>query len=131
MKTLGISREQRLERSGARAVVLLPGGRELEREMIPLLKDRASDCSSGARRGRISYWKIYAGQRRRGRAPGEVRFPAGSTKKKGFAILDVLSRIATERSVQRRPNRSAWILAQDSVTSAIIGAPDLRSSRTT
>ena len=46
-------------------------------------------------------------------------------KEKGYAIVDVLKGIATERGVSIPQIALAWVLAQPAVTSVIIGAKSL------
>ena len=48
-------------------------------------------------------------------------------KEKGFRILDVLAAIAGDHGVSVAQAALAWILANDAVTSVIIGARKIRS----
>jgi len=66
------------------AVVLSLAGRELEREMIPLLKDQGLGFARlEPARGGFLFWKIYAGQRATSRAPAKFDFRR-STKRRGL-----------------------------------------------
>ena len=129
MKALAVSREQRLERFRARSRTTRWSGRELEREMIPLLKDQGlgllvwSPLAGGFLSGKFTRDGGDEAARR-----AKFDFPPVN-KEKGFAILDVLTPIAG-RTASRVPQIAlAWILANDAVTSVIIGAKKARAAR--
>ena len=125
MKALAISREQRLERFRCTQSYYSLAGRELERETIPLLKDQGlgllvwSPLAGGFLSG-----KFTRDGRRRGRAARQFDFPPVN-KEKGFDILDVLRTVAGRRGASVAQMALAWILANDAVTSVIIGARKL------
>jgi aryl-alcohol dehydrogenase-like predicted oxidoreductase len=122
MKALAISREQRLERFRCTQSYYSLAGRELEREMIPLLKDQ---------RLGLLVWSPLAGGFLSGkftRAGGDEAarratfdFPPVD-KERAFGILDVLGDIARAHSATVPQIALAWLLAQHAVTSVIIGA---------
>src|SRR5262249_18265529 len=49
----------------------------------------------------------------------------GFDKEKGFAVLEVMRKIATERSASVAQVALAWLLAREGVTSVLIGATKL------
>ena len=126
MKALALSREQRLERFKCTQSYYSLAGRELEREMIPLLVDQGlgllvwSPLAGGFLSGKFTRDGGDEAARR-----AKFDFPPVN-KEKAFAILDVLADVA-----RKHPGSSvaqialAWILANDAVTSVIIGARKL------
>jgi aryl-alcohol dehydrogenase-like predicted oxidoreductase len=125
MKALAISRDQQLERFRCTQSFYSLAGRELEREMIPLLKDQGlgllvwSPLAGGFLSGKFTRNGGDAAARR-----ASFDFPPVD-KEKGFGILDVLTEVAGRHGVTVAQIALAWILAQDSVTSVIIGARKL------
>jgi aryl-alcohol dehydrogenase-like predicted oxidoreductase len=125
MKALAISREQRLERFRCTQSFYSLAGRELEREMIPLLKDQGlgllvwSPLAGGFLSGKFTR---TGGDQTARRA--NFDFPPVD-KEKGFEILDVLTDVARARAASVAQVALAWVLAQDAVTSVIIGARKL------
>jgi aryl-alcohol dehydrogenase-like predicted oxidoreductase len=122
MKALAISREQHLERFRCTQSYYSLVGRELERETIPLLKDQGlgllvwSPLAGGFLSGKFT----RDGGDTSGRRAG-FDFPPVN-KGRGFDILDVLRSVATQHNVSVAEAALAWILANDAVTSVIIGA---------
>jgi len=122
MKALAISREQHLERFRCTQSYYSLVGRELEREMIPLLKDQGlgllvwSPLAGGFLSGKFTRDGGDDAARR-----ASFDFPPVN-KEKGFAILDVLREVAGQRGATVAQTALAWILAKDLVTSVIIGA---------
>jgi len=125
MKALAISREQQLERFRCTQSFYSLAGRELEREMIPLLKDQGlgllvwSPLAGGFLSGKFTRHGGDAAARR-----ASFDFPPVD-KEKGFGILDVLTGVAGRHGVTVPQIALAWILAQESVTIVIIGARKL------
>jgi len=125
MKALGISREQHIERFRCTQSYYSLAGRELEREMIPLLKDQGlgllvwSPLAGGFLSGKFTRDGGDDSARR-----AKFDFPPVN-KERGFAILDVLSEVAKAHEISVAQTALAWILAQDAVTSVIIGARKL------
>jgi aryl-alcohol dehydrogenase-like predicted oxidoreductase len=122
MKALGISREQRLERFRCTQSYYSLVGRDLERDTIPLLKDQGlgllvwSPLAGGFLSGKFT----REGGDESGRR-AKFDFPPVN-KDRGFEILDVLGPIAKAHGVTIAQAALAWILANDAVTSVIIGA---------
>ena len=122
MKSLAVSREQRLERFKCTQSFYSLAGRDLERETLPLLKDQGlgllvwSPLAGGFLSGKFTR---EGGDETARRA--KFDFPP-IDKDKGFAILDVLGPIAKAHGVSVPQVALAWILANDAVTSVIIGA---------
>jgi aryl-alcohol dehydrogenase-like predicted oxidoreductase len=125
MKALAISREQHVERFRCTQSYYSLAGRELEREMIPLLKDQGlgllvwSPLAGGFLSGKFTR---QSGDETARRAAFD--FPPVN-KEKAFDILDVLSAVSRRHGVSVAQVALAWVLAQDSVTSVIIGARKL------
>ena len=125
MKSLGVSREQHLERFRCSQSYYSLSGRELERELIPLLKDQGLG---------LLVWSPLAGGFLSGkftRAGGDEAarrtsfdFPPVD-KEKGYGIVDVLAGVAKKHNASIAQVALAWILARDTVTSVIIGARKL------
>jgi aryl-alcohol dehydrogenase-like predicted oxidoreductase len=122
MKSLAVSREQRLERFKCTQSYYSLAGRELEREMIPLLQDQRlgllvwSPLAGGFLSGKFTRDSGDDSARR-----AKFDFPPVD-KEKGFKILDVLAAVAKSHGVTVPQIALAWILANDAVTSVIIGA---------
>jgi aryl-alcohol dehydrogenase-like predicted oxidoreductase len=122
MKSLAVSREQRLERFRCTQSFYSLAGRDLERETIPLLKDQGlgllvwSPLAGGFLSGKFTRDGGDESARR-----AKFDFPPVN-KERGFAILDVLIPIAKAHGVTVPQIALAWILANDAVTSVIIGA---------
>ena len=122
MKALATSREQRLERFKTTQSYYSLVGRDLERDTIPLIKDQGlgllvwSPLAGGFLSGKFTRDGGDENARR-----GKFDFPPVD-KEKGFAILDVLTPIAKAHGVTVPQIALAWILANDAVTSVIIGA---------
>jgi aryl-alcohol dehydrogenase-like predicted oxidoreductase len=125
MKALAVSREHRLERFKCTQSYYSLAGRELEREMIPLLKDQGlgllvwSPLAGGFLSGKFTR---DGGDETARRA--KFDFPPVD-REKGFAILDVLTAVAKTHNATVPQIALAWILANDAVTSVIIGARKL------
>src|SRR3954465_2406551 len=122
MKTLAVSRELRLERFRSTQSFYSLAGRDLERDTIPLLKDQGlgllvwSPLAGGFLSGKFTRAGGDEAARR-----AKFDFPPVD-KDKGFSILDVLGTIAAAHGVTVPQIALAWILANDAVTSVIIGA---------
>jgi aryl-alcohol dehydrogenase-like predicted oxidoreductase len=122
MKALAVSREQGLERFKCTQSYYSLAGRELEREMIPLLKDQGlgllvwSPLAGGFLSGKFTRSSGDDAARR-----AKFDFPPVN-KEKGFDILDMAKAIADRHSVSVAQIALAWILANGAVTSVIIGA---------
>jgi aryl-alcohol dehydrogenase-like predicted oxidoreductase len=122
MKALAMSREQGLERFKCTQSYYSLAGRDLEREMIPLLKDQGlgllvwSPLAGGFLSGKFTRDGGDDAARR-----AKFDFPPVD-KEKGFEVLDVAKAIADRHGVSVAQVSIAWILANGAVTSVIIGA---------
>jgi aryl-alcohol dehydrogenase-like predicted oxidoreductase len=122
MKALGVSREQHLERFRCTQSYYSLVGRELEREMLPLIKDQGlgllvwSPLAGGFLSGKFT----REGSGDQGRR-STFDFPPVN-KDRGFNILDVMRVVAERRGATVAQVALAWVLANDAVTSVIIGA---------
>jgi len=122
MKALAVSRERGLERFKCTQSYYSLAGRELEREMMPLLKDQGlgllvwSPLAGGFLSGKFTRNSGDEAARR-----ATFDFPPVN-KEKGFDILDVAKAIADRHTVSVAQIALAWILANSAVTSVIIGA---------
>ena len=131
MKALAISREQRLERFRCTQSYYSLAGRELEREMIPLLRIRGWACWCGVRSRAdscpASSRATAATRRRAGRSSISRR----STRTRRSTILDVLR--ASPRSTARRVPQVAlaWMLAKRRSSRASSSARGKSRSSTT
>ncbi|MGE3956368.1 MAG: aldo/keto reductase [Vicinamibacterales bacterium] len=122
MKALAISREQHLERFRCTQSYYSLAGRELEREIIPLLKDQQlgllvwSPLAGGLLSGKFTRSTADEAGRR-----ASFDFPPVD-KERTYDIVDVLNRMAGARGVSAAQVALAWLLAQPVTTSVIIGA---------
>ena len=122
MKSLGISRAQHLERFRCTQSYYSLAGRELEREIVPLLEDQRlgllvwSPLAGGFLSGKFT----RTGGNEAGRR-ASFDFPP-IDKEKAFDIIDVLQALATARGASVAQIALAWLLAQRVTTSVIIGA---------
>lgn len=125
MKALAISKEQHLERFRCTQSYYSLAGRDLEREIVPLLKDQNlgllvwSPLAGGFLSGKFTRNGGDDAARR-----ASFDFPPVN-KEKAFDIIDVLVRIAGARGVSAAQVAIAWLLAQPVTTSVIIGARKL------
>jgi aryl-alcohol dehydrogenase-like predicted oxidoreductase len=122
MKSLGVSRQHGLERFRCTQSYYSLVGRELEREMIPLLKEEGvgllvwSPLAGGFLSGKFTRDGGDEAARR-----ATFDFPPVD-KERGFAILDVMRDVAERRQATVAQVALAWVLANQAVTSVIIGA---------
>ena len=121
MKALGTSRAQHLERFKCTQSFYSLAGRELERDTIPLLQDQGlgllvwSPLAGGFLSGKFTRDGEGSGRRK------TFDFPP-IDKAKGYDIVDVLGSIAAAKNVSVPQVALAWVLANKTVTSVIIGA---------
>ena len=121
MKALGTSRAQNLERFKCTQSFYSLAGREIERDTIPLLQDQGlgllvwSPLAGGFLSGKFTRDGEGSGRRK------SFDFPP-IDKEKGFEIVDVLSSIAEAKDASVPQVALAWVLANQTVTSVIIGA---------
>jgi aryl-alcohol dehydrogenase-like predicted oxidoreductase len=122
MKALGISRAQGLERFRCTQSYYSLAGRELEREMIPLLRDQGlgllvwSPLAGGFLSGKFTRQGGDEAARR-----AKFDFPPVD-RERCYDIVDVLARVAAASGASVPQVALAWLLANSAVTSVIIGA---------
>jgi aryl-alcohol dehydrogenase-like predicted oxidoreductase len=122
MKALAISRAEHLERFRCSQSYYSLVGRELERHTIPLLKDQGlgllvwSPLAGGFLSGKFTRSGGDEAARR-----AKFDFPPVD-KERGFAVLDVLSAVASRHQASAAQVALAWLLDHEVVTSVIIGA---------
>ncbi|HYJ64210.1 MAG TPA: aldo/keto reductase [Parafilimonas sp.] len=122
MKALAFSQHNNLAKFVSLQAYYTIAGRDLERELIPLLNDQKvglmvwSPLAGGFLSGKYS----------RNKNPEDARrlsfdFPP-INKEKAFDIIDVMEPIAKSKNVSVAQIALAWLLHQPAVTSVIIGA---------
>jgi len=122
MKALGISERNHLARFQTLQAYYTVAGRDLERELVPLLKDQ---------RVGLLVWSPLAGGLLSGKfGPGasdeagrraKFDFPPVD-KDRAWRVVDAMRPIAAAHDVSVATIALAWLLHQDVVTSVIIGA---------
>lgn len=123
MKALGYSERKNLSRFVSLQAYYTIAGRDLERELIPLLEDQQLG---------LMVWSPLAGGLLSGKYKRDEKGPAGSrrvdfdfppvNKDKAFDILDVMHPMAKEKDISVARLALAWLLHQKAVSSVIIGA---------
>lgn len=125
MQALGISDSQGMERFRCTQSYYSLSGREIERDLIPLIEDQGlgllvwSPLAGGFLSGKFT--RDQEGEGRR----ASFDFPPVD-KEKGFDIVDVMREIARAHDASVAQVALAWVLAKEAVTSVIIGARNLR-----
>jgi aryl-alcohol dehydrogenase-like predicted oxidoreductase len=123
MKALGISERLGLARFESLQAYYTIAGRDLERELVPLL------LSEGVG---LLVWSPLAGGLLSGKYGRDVKTEAGSRRivfdfppvnlERAYDCIDAMRNIAQSRSVSVAQIALAWLLHQKAVTSVIIGA---------
>jgi aryl-alcohol dehydrogenase-like predicted oxidoreductase len=123
MKALGISERLGLARFESLQAYYTIAGRDLERELVPLL------LSEGVG---LLVWSPLAGGLLSGKYGRDVKTEAGSRRivfdfppvnlERAYDCIDAMRNIAQSRSVSVAQIALAWLLHQKVVTSVIIGA---------
>jgi aryl-alcohol dehydrogenase-like predicted oxidoreductase len=123
MKANGISEAKNLAKMDTLQAYYSIAGRDLEREIVPLLKDQGTG---------LLVWSPLAGGLLSGKYSRENQKPEDSRrsafdfpivdKERTWRILDVLRPIARAHETSVATVALAWILAKPFVTSVIIGA---------
>lgn len=122
MKFQGISAMEHLSKFVSLQAYYTIAGRDLEREIVPLLLDQKiglmvwSPLAGGLLSGKYSRDKETKEGRR-----VNFDFPP-IDKEKAFDIIDVMEEVAKEKKATVARIALAWLLHQPSVTSVIIGA---------
>lgn len=122
MKALAFSQYNNLAKFASLQAYYTIAGRDLERELIPLLNDQKLG---------LMVWSplaggLLSGKYSRDKNPEDARrinfdFPPVN-KEKAFDIVDVMEPIAQSKNVSVAQIALAWLLHQPVVTSVIIGA---------
>lgn len=126
MKSLGISRQRSLAEFISTQSYYSIAGREIEREMIPLVQDQHlavlpwSPLAGGFLSGKFTRDTETDPNARR----VTFDFPPVD-KERGYDIIDVMREIAQAHEVSVAQIALAWLLAKPGVTSVIIGAKRL------
>jgi aryl-alcohol dehydrogenase-like predicted oxidoreductase len=123
MKALGISERLGLARFESLQAYYTIAGRELERELVPMLLSEQLG---------LLIWSPLAGGLLSGKYGREVKAEAGSRRvtfdfppvdiERAYDCIDVMRNSAQSRSVSVAQIAIAWLLHQKAVTSVIIGA---------
>ncbi|GHA99362.1 aldo/keto reductase [Modicisalibacter luteus] len=123
MKALGIAERHGLSRFESLQAYYTVAGRDLERELIPLLNSENlglmvwSPLAGGLLSGKYS----RDGQAEAGSRRTTFDFPPVNVER-AYDCIDVMRRIAESRSVSVAQVALAWLLHQPAVTSVIVGA---------
>lgn len=123
MKSLSVSDRYNLHRFESLQAYYTVAGRDLEREIVPLLKDQNLG---------LMVWSPLAGGLLSGKFDRNGKGPEGTRrlnfdfppidKERAFNVLDVIREIAQEKGVSVAQIALSWLLHQPVVTSIIIGA---------
>ncbi|WP_340113148.1 aldo/keto reductase [Maribellus mangrovi] len=122
MKVLGISAQQHLSKFVSLQAYYTIAGRDLEREVIPLLLDQKVG---------LMVWSPLAGGLLSGKYSRDMETKEGRrvnfdfppvNKEKAFDIVDVMRKIANNKGVTVAQIALAWLLHQPAVSTVIIGA---------
>lgn len=123
MKALSFSHHTRVARFVSLQAYYTIAGRDLERELIPLLNDQQVG---------LMVWSPLAGGLLSGKYGRNLQGPEDSrrvnfdfppvNKEKAFDIIDVMQPIAHEKGISVAQVALAWLLHPPAVTSIIIGA---------
>ena len=123
MKALGYSSQNRISKFVSLQAYYTIAGRDLEREMVPLLLDQQVG---------LMVWSPLAGGFLSGKYTRSTQAEDGSrrvnfdfppvNKEKAYDIIDVLQPMATKKGVSVAQLSLAWLLQQPVVTSVIVGA---------
>jgi aryl-alcohol dehydrogenase-like predicted oxidoreductase len=123
MKSLGISERQNLEKFVTVQAYYSIAGRELEREIVPMLVDQKmgllpwSPLAGGFLTGKFTRSGVSDGDSRR----SKFNFPPVDLEK-AHAIVDVMREVGSAKGASIAQIALAWLLHQPFVTSVIIGA---------
>ncbi|MBP1640250.1 MAG: aldo/keto reductase [Bacteroidetes bacterium] len=122
MKALGISAQNHLAKFVSLQAYYTIAGRDLERELAPLLRDQKLG---------LMVWSPLAGGFLSGKYTRNTSTESGRrvnfdfppvNKEKAYDIIDVMQEIATSKGVTVAQIALAWLLHQTVVTTVIIGA---------
>jgi aryl-alcohol dehydrogenase-like predicted oxidoreductase len=123
MKALGVAERGRLARFESLQAYYTLAGRDLERELAPMLKSEAvglmvwSPLAGGLLSGKYSRDDEKSGEGRR----ADFDFPPVD-RTRAYACIDAMKPIAEAKGVSVAQIALAWLLHQEVVSSVIIGA---------
>ena len=127
MKALSISSHNKWERFSSVQAYYTLAGRDLEREMIPLIQDQKLG---------LMVWSPLAGGLLSGKYNRDGKGPKGSRrndfdfpvvdKNRVYACVDAMRPIAEKHGVSLAQVAIAWLLAQSAVSSVIVGAKTIK-----
>jgi len=126
MKALGIAQHHGWHRFESLQAYYTLAGRDLERELVPLLKSENlglmvwSPLAGGLLSGKYS----REGQAEAGNRRATFDFPPVD-RERGFDCIDAMREIADAKGVSVARIALAWLLHQPAVTSVIVGAKRL------
>ncbi len=126
MKALGISTLEHFEKFVTLQAYYSLAGRELEREIVPMLLDQKlgllvwSPLAGGFLSGKFTRNGAVDEESRR----SKFSFPPVNLEK-AYVIIEVMQEVAKRRSATVAQVALGWLLHQPSVTSVIIGAKKL------
>ncbi len=122
MKARGISEREGLSRFESLQAYYTVAGRDLEREILPMLKEEEMG---------LLVWSPLAGGLLSGKYGRGLEAPAGSRRStfdfppvdlsRAYEVIEVMRKMAMERQVSVAQLSLAWLLHQSSVTSVILG----------
>ena len=123
MKALAYSEQHHLARFESLQAYYTIAGRDLERELVPLVQDQQVG---------VMVWSPLAGGLLTGKFDRDGNGPEGTrrasfdfppvNKERAFDCVDVMREVAEEQGVSVPQIALAWLLHQSAVTSVIIGA---------
>lgn len=125
MKALGISERLGLERFASLQAYYTVAGRDLEREIVPLLQSEGvglmvwSPLAGGLLSGK--YKRTAEGAREGEGRRAKFDFPVVD-EDRAFAVIDAMRPMAESRGVSVAQIALAWLLYQDAVSTVIVGA---------
>jgi aryl-alcohol dehydrogenase-like predicted oxidoreductase len=125
MQALGVADGQGLERFKCTQSYYSLVGREIERDLIPLVEDQGmgllvwSPLAGGFLSGKFTRDQKGEGRRK------SFDFPPVD-KEKGYDIVDAMKKIAKAHGASVAQVALAWVLANEAVTTVIIGARNLK-----
>ncbi len=123
MKALGVSAVRHLEKFVTLQAYYSLAGRELEREIVPMLLDQKigllvwSPLAGGLLSGKFTRGGALDGDARR----AKFTFPPVN-QEKAYDIVEVMQKVAARDGATVAQVALGWLLHQPSVTSVIIGA---------
>jgi len=126
MKALGVSDKLGLARFESLQAYYTIAGRDLEREVVPLVRDQQVG---------VMVWSPLAGGLLSGKFDRDGSGPGGSrrlsfdfppvNRDRAFDSVDVMREVAAEQDITVAQVALAWLLHQPAVTSVIIGAKSI------